>query len=474
VWAFWRPADTIFLPNGAKPDPWVDGARADGTLYRPKAAWRQNTASENFQAFSGPLVDQNGKWVRYEVMVNKEEFDYFYQNELYNLDGQAAFSQRPENNQVAFPASDRDEKRRGAVEIKLAWKELGPGDDPSRFYTTKTTIVKAEAGSQKAEITAGLVGMHIAMPTRSSPEWIWATFEQIDNTRERVGPHGEKVHASFFDSRSKDPPNKLADRNAAIDPKTGEPVPATGEQATTWTEKQTQKPVQVKRVVPKSQPQLNPLDEILASDAHELNEQVQSLLRKMNSVFQYYELIDTQWPVHPNAPAIPGGEGSAPESITHKTPGDVVPVFLTNSTMETFFQKGDQPAGPLEQDDRLASDAQPIDHTPVNGTESCVGCHYSAGICLGFRKGDNGAFLLDPQTKQRIPIFGENAAFGKSGNADFSWLLQIEGRSQPYAPPGQPASEQTPIHDKRHPSRFLEIRVEHKAHPRAPSRPASP
>jgi hypothetical protein len=31
--------------------------------------------------------------------------------------------------------------------------------------------------------TLGLIGMHIAMRTRSSPQWIWATFEQIDNTR---------------------------------------------------------------------------------------------------------------------------------------------------------------------------------------------------------------------------------------------------------------------------------------------------
>jgi hypothetical protein len=30
------------------------------------------------------------------------------------------------------------------------------------------------------------------------------------------------------------------------------------------------------------------------------------------SVFQYYELIDVQWPLHPNLPSVPGGEASAP------------------------------------------------------------------------------------------------------------------------------------------------------------------
>jgi hypothetical protein len=98
---------------------------------------------------------------------------------------------------------------------------------------------------------------------------------------------------------------------------------------------------------------------------------------------------------------------------------------------------GKQQAGPLEQDDRLASTAPPIDSTMVEGTESCVGCHYSAGICIGFQKKDDGSYVLDGQG-QRIPIYGENGHFGKTGNAAFSWLLQIEAKSKPV-----PAGKQT-------------------------------
>jgi hypothetical protein len=29
------------------------------------------------------------------------------------------------------------------------------------------------------------------------------------------------------------------------------------------------------------------------------------------SVFQYYQLVDVQWPLHPSLPSVLGGEGSA-------------------------------------------------------------------------------------------------------------------------------------------------------------------
>src|SRR6266700_2798430 len=73
VWSYWRNASTIFLPEGAAPKP--RGAPVEdlggNLLNMTKAAWRTSpSANENFEAFSGPLVDQNGKWVRYQVMVN--------------------------------------------------------------------------------------------------------------------------------------------------------------------------------------------------------------------------------------------------------------------------------------------------------------------------------------------------------------------------------------------------------------------
>lgn len=444
VWNFWRPSSTIFLPDGAPPKPWgTEGLTAEDSLsFHTKAAWRQNTTSadQNFQAFSGPLVDQNGKWVRYQALVNYEEFEYLVQNRLYSLDGQVAFSQRRDNNEIVFPVDHPALGRHGAIEIKLSWKELGVNDDPSRFFVRRLRVRLAEpyppgqTEPPTKEITAGLVGMHISMRTRSAPEWVWATFEQIDNVRSNPLPNGGHSHPNFTNPDLKVPVNQLPPRNAIIDPKTGSPEKAPDPaQATTWIESLTTTPVQVARIDVPTQGRLNPLDKEIEKSTAALNEQVQADLRRQKSVFEYYELIGTQWPVRPNAPAFAGGEGSAPESITSKTPGAMVPVFLVNTTMETYFQKGEQPAGPLEQDDRLANNAPPIDSTRVIGTESCVGCHYSAGAAIGFKRNDDGSYKLD-SSGRKIAIFGENSHFGRTGNAAFSWLLQIEAQAEPVHP----------------------------------------
>jgi len=61
VWQFWEQTSDVFLPNGEKPV-WNDSPQH--TLDHFKAGWRQNTTvNEGKQAFSGPLIDQNGKWI---------------------------------------------------------------------------------------------------------------------------------------------------------------------------------------------------------------------------------------------------------------------------------------------------------------------------------------------------------------------------------------------------------------------------
>jgi alpha-glucosidase len=73
--------------------------------------------------------------------------------------------------------------------------------------------------------------------------------------------------------------------------------------------------VQVKRLAVPVTARLNPWDDQLAAVSKELNAEVQALLAARHSVFQYYELVDVRWPLHPSAPSVAGGEGSAPESV---------------------------------------------------------------------------------------------------------------------------------------------------------------
>jgi hypothetical protein len=440
VWEYWKQTSKVFLPNGSKPAPWgQDGRPDDNALTHWKAAWRQTATpalDQSLQAFSGPLVDQNGNWVHYQAFMNRRMFDYVVANELYNLEGQEKFTSK---NIIDFPINNAQEH--GVIELKLAWKALTPADDDSRYlvrsipikrYTPSSTTVVAtnpnedpegkgggpsaqqktgEAAGNSQETKVGLIGMHIAMRTHSSPQWIWATFEHIDNTRideSTVPPGHPPIKPSLSDPDNSERlvlANILPPRNASPDPHSGA--------FRDWDEAKPMDPVEVVRI-------LNP-----QPATARVNREAQALLRQNNSVLQYYELIGTQWPRDPKLPAMTGGQGSAPESIIRKIPGRVVPVYLANTTMETYFQKGNQDAGPLEDDARTPVS---IDTTKVFATESCAGCHFSAGACIGFRKDSQRNYLKGPDGR-KIPIFGKNASDGRTGGANFSWALQIESQS---------------------------------------------
>jgi hypothetical protein len=273
----------------------------------------------------------------------------------------------------------------------------------------------------------GLVGMHIAVRTQSSPTWVWSTFEHVDNVN--VNPldldsKGNTRRPNFYNPETPVAPvNQLPPLNARTAP--GAPL-------TTWAENLTTTPTQVLQVLP------------VPGGTESVNAQFQARLQSQGSIFKNYRLIGTQWPTVPTFPAFPGGMGfgsnnsSAPESIVYKTPGKVVPTYLVNTTMETFFQLGNQKAGPLEEDDRLPSGTV-SDPEVVFGTESCVGCHFSAGAAIGFKTDLQGRTVLDANGK-RIPIFGKDASDGRTGSANYSWLLQMRAQAKPYSPPPSAAT----------------------------------
>ena len=290
--------------------------------------------------------------------MDNNEVGYLCSNQLYSIAGQIAFSSAGKT--VQFPSGQWQSDGSGAFELKLGWRILDPKKDKvERFYRQPAYVFLDNAWVLR---DIGLVGMHIAHKSKTSPQWIWSTFEQVDNL-ETDAVADPTLNPSYNNPNC---PTCLVN----IEP-TGNPPPNT--------------PVQVQRVIP------------IPLDKQALNKEAQAALKAQGSVWQYYQLIDTQWPTQPSAPPTPPGDANLPNAINNKSGGFPTPVYLTNMTMETYFQKGNQLASNQEE-------GAPPSTAMAFGTESCMGCHSSAGVA-----------------KSGTP---SDPTFGGQLTGDFSWLLQ--------------------------------------------------
>jgi hypothetical protein len=314
--------------------------------------------------------------VYYELLMDREEFGNILDDELYNLQGQMDYFASGSPVDFAFGNYG---KNIGAVELKLAWKIMAGKDIPSRFFTMDAYVLEENEWVRK---TVGLVGMHIAHKTLSSNRWVWSTFEHIDNVRvndlEAVTLAQEELtlRPSF-----NNPDCAICPVNTIPQP----PLNVTLDAETNKTMTRTQ----VMREIP------------IPEAIDELNSQVQALLKAQDSVWQYYELVGTQYITNNNPQLAPAGPGQGlPTSITNESGGFPAPTYLVNSVIETYLQKGNQPASDL------VAGSLDADQQIVFGTQSCMGCHYSADIAVARVK---------------------DKAFDLPATGDFSFLL---GRAQ--------------------------------------------
>ena len=61
------------------------------------------------------------------------------------------------------------------LELKSSWRILGANDDKTKYYLIDADI----EGVGKKQL--GMVGFHVVVNTGAHPEFVWATFEHIDN-----------------------------------------------------------------------------------------------------------------------------------------------------------------------------------------------------------------------------------------------------------------------------------------------------
>lgn len=306
VWETWKENREVYLPDGAPPPDWntpswtIDarsGLKLSGAKRSEHILHSVLQAVQSDGTLLATLTDRHGHLVRYEVRMNRVMFDFIRNNRLFDARRHA------ETDVVSFP--------NGSMLVKASWRELEPGEG-SRFLTTDALLYDVVNGKavRRRRRKMGLIGLHIVQKTPSAPQWLWSTFEQVDNI---AGPHPSfKSH------------------------------PASGGRANAQTRPGT--PNMVTRALPISSGQADCSQPAVATDnVRELNLTLQRALASRHSVLQYYELVNTQWP-------LPRDEGDASTAKPPATVFRTLPAVVGNTTMETFAQD----------------------------TSSCMGCHAMA------------------------------------------------------------------------------------------------
>jgi hypothetical protein len=123
------------------------------------------------------LIDQNGNAIYYGIHVNQAFVDFI---DRYKLRTKEAVQAADPN--LFFPA--------GVVEFKSAWQVIEPGMTADDFITTKATVPTlhydsaagdvVEDKDHPREVMARLLALHVVYTLPGHPEFIWATFEHVD------------------------------------------------------------------------------------------------------------------------------------------------------------------------------------------------------------------------------------------------------------------------------------------------------
>lgn len=281
VWRSFKPVDQIFLPNALNPGPWNSPFNTE-TLINEISKVTSEVESTVDQPVGGWLIDQRGNPTYYQIAANEISYDYIVDNGLYNKDTAESFAL------IDFPDF--------ATEVKAGWRILEPVEDTSRYLTTPATVATFDSQGNKngtANVTLGLVGLHIITKAKGFPQWIWATFEQVDNISTAPG-----VFSSYYN------PSAPADK-VNQSPCVNHATPCVPKPGASF-----QTPNPLTRVTP------------IAASTSSVNTAAQAELD--NTFLQYYQLITTQWPSDPNDPGNPAGS---------PTPG-----VAANVTMESYIQ----------------------------------------------------------------------------------------------------------------------------------------
>ncbi|HKU76614.1 MAG TPA: hypothetical protein VJR02_22070 [Pyrinomonadaceae bacterium] len=346
VWGTYKDSFDLFGQKDQRPSPWSSPTSPispcpSGTPNQKTLIFTtkgETPLMQTKQAFSFPLVDQRSNYVYFDIRYDEAEYNFIRGQDsdpsswLYLLKNLAPKENTPTGVQMPMTTPSA----LGSIMIKAAWRISTPSDDPKRFYAVNALIYDSTKQTCNPA-TVLLVGLHIAHKIDPFSEWVWSTFEQVDN----VPPDPD------VSPKPTPPPSGYSFNNGTNNPPTPNgynykpPLPAPGQPAPTPS------PVQVTRVnaIPNTPS---------GASTRDVNTYYQSLLK--GTVWQYYQLVVTQWPGSPNSPFILMQNGG----VYPQNAGGAFPVNgAVNTTQETYFQTQNDAAGA--------------------GGNSCMSCHYRAG-----------------------------------------------------------------------------------------------
>lgn len=333
VWTSYKNQWDLFGQGTKTPSPWnswVDSVnlcpgQTLNHVFGFAKSGMQMLPGEGNESLSVPLVDQNKNYVLFEMRYNEPQYNFIVNNGLYLNSGLTKY-EIAHGGAVTMPASTATSQ--GPILVKAAWKYLTPQDDTSRYYILNETVYNPVT-KQCSKQAMGLVGLHFAQKIDSFPQWVWSSFEQVDNV---PGAANAKAPYSF--------------NNGTPNPSTGSHGFANKPPAgILYADKNMRVPVQVTRLngIP-----VTPAD----SSTVNVNKLYQALAG--NTWMRYYQLVITQWPSNPSQYKLYTQNGIYPRDC-----GGAFPVNnCVNTTLETYFQNRNDAAGA--------------------GGNSCMSCHYQS------------------------------------------------------------------------------------------------
>jgi hypothetical protein len=288
---------------------------------------------------TGPLIDQQGNYAIFDILMNKSMFDYIQKHNLQSKAGQQ--SEGNATLKVDFPAgANKGQPAQanmppgdpGAVMIKVSWKVLDTPAERQNFHTVDALVLMPRHPNETAKPpclrkTLGLIGFHVGHKTVGRRQWIWTSFEHKKNVPEQqeVDTKQEQGPYNFYKVGC-DPTQCPVNQTP---PTPWEPTYKNGLKF-----HDSRFRSQITRVVP------------LTGETKQMNEQFQKILG--NTVWKNYMLLSTQWPSDFRCAGKKDTTSTPPPpepATDFKKEPDMncapAPTFLANSTLETYSQGTD-------------------------------------------------------------------------------------------------------------------------------------